>query len=285
MHRLRERLRFKLLPSSSTFQILSDLHLEVGQQYSSFEIPVSASYLILAGDIGRLIDYDQYLGFLERQAHLSFRKIFWVLGNHEFYGLSYEDGLSQANRLRQESSINGKVILLHRCRYDLPETDATLLGCTLWSSIARDSEDIVRSRVKDFHKIQDWTVAKHNSTFQEEVNWLRHEVGRLRLEPKKRLLIVTHHAPSVQNTSRPEHGSNPWNSAFATDILGRELGRHGQGVDIWSYTLHDRLQKGVYQGCEQSAGLCPAWIPINPQEGSNRQIQHPLCYLPVTDCG
>ncbi|KAE8365176.1 hypothetical protein BDV27DRAFT_171826 [Aspergillus caelatus] len=41
---------FRLLP----FQVLTDLHLEINQQYSSFEIPVCAKYLILVGDIGRL---------------------------------------------------------------------------------------------------------------------------------------------------------------------------------------------------------------------------------------
>lgn len=48
-----------------SFQINSDLHLEVGQQHFSFQIPASAPYLVPAGDIGRLIDYDSYLDFLK----------------------------------------------------------------------------------------------------------------------------------------------------------------------------------------------------------------------------
>lgn len=32
------------------FQVVSDLHLEINQQYRSFEIPVCAEHLILAGE-------------------------------------------------------------------------------------------------------------------------------------------------------------------------------------------------------------------------------------------
>lgn len=48
-----------------SFQINSDFHLEVGQQYFSLQVPASAPYLVPAGDIGRLVDYDSYLDFLK----------------------------------------------------------------------------------------------------------------------------------------------------------------------------------------------------------------------------
>lgn len=50
-----------------SFQINSRLHLEVGQQYSFFKIPASAPYLVLAGDIDPLVDYDSYLDVLKTQ--------------------------------------------------------------------------------------------------------------------------------------------------------------------------------------------------------------------------
>jgi hypothetical protein len=42
------------------FQIMSDLHLESFQDYSTFRIPSSAPYLILAGDVGHLSAYHAY---------------------------------------------------------------------------------------------------------------------------------------------------------------------------------------------------------------------------------
>lgn len=58
------RLLPKWPPKKIPFQVMSDLHLEVGQQYTSFRISPCAPYLILAGDIGRLSDYVAYRDFL-----------------------------------------------------------------------------------------------------------------------------------------------------------------------------------------------------------------------------
>lgn len=224
-----------LTASASQFQILSDLHLEVGQQYLSFQIPVSAPNLVLAGDIGRLIDYDSFLRFLERQIQSSFDKVLLVLGNHEFYGLSYEQGLKLADKLQHEPSIAGKVFLLHRLKYEVPGTDITILGCTLWSRISEDAVDVVRTKVKDFQKIEGWTVADHNATFEDELEWLRSQIESIRAEQslRRKIMVITHYAPSVQRTSRPEHACNPWNSAFATDILEHQSWT--EGVDTWIF--------------------------------------------------
>lgn len=81
---------------------MSDLHLEVGQQYADFDIPAEAPYLILAGDIGRLKDYQPYLEFLGRQCD-HFVKVFLVLGNHEFFGTSQCRGPS-AGQLSREGA-------------------------------------------------------------------------------------------------------------------------------------------------------------------------------------
>lgn len=118
MERIRSLFSRFSLPS---FQILSDLHLEVGQQYSSFEIPTSAPFLILAGDIGRLIDYHSYLAFLALHTR-RFEKVFLILGNHEFYGLSSTAGLAHARKLECESILNGRLVLLYQKRFDVPNS-------------------------------------------------------------------------------------------------------------------------------------------------------------------
>ncbi|KAG9228512.1 hypothetical protein BJ875DRAFT_341420, partial [Amylocarpus encephaloides] len=138
--------------SPLAFQILSDLHLEVGQQCSSFIIPPSAAYLILAGDIGRLIDYESYLAFLAKQA-AQFEQVFLILGNHEFYGLSFHAGLERAQKLENEAVLKGKLVLLHRRRCNIPNSEITILGCTLWSNLPEDAREVVRVKVKDFEKI------------------------------------------------------------------------------------------------------------------------------------
>ncbi|RAH48454.1 uncharacterized protein BO95DRAFT_49024 [Aspergillus brunneoviolaceus CBS 621.78] len=140
-------------PPSCTFQILSDLHLELNQQYVSYEIPACAEHLILAGDIGRLADYEHYRDFLQRQTD-RFKAVLLILGNHEFYGLSIAAGLDKARQLEQEPCLHGRLIVLDRTRYDVPGFDVSVLGCTLWSHVPDGSREIVQAKIRDFRKIE-----------------------------------------------------------------------------------------------------------------------------------
>ncbi|PKS05024.1 hypothetical protein jhhlp_008390 [Lomentospora prolificans] len=209
---------------TATFQYMSDLHLELGWQYTTFDFPVMAPYLILAGDIGCLLGYEDYLEFLSRQT-ARFELVFLVLGNHEFYGLEYKSAIALAKRLEKEPRLKGKMHLLHRKRFNISNGNIVILGCTMWSQVPENHMEAVRIRVKDFKRIHNWTVEKHNETHEEDLRWLKAEIDNLRSEASKEkgvekiVVVVTHHAPSILKTSRPEQVANPWTSAFATDIL------------------------------------------------------------------
>lgn len=228
-------IRSLLDKSSVSFQVLSDLHLEVNRQYGSFEIPACSSHLILAGDIGRLVDYNDCLEFLRRQTN-QFERVFLVLGNHEFYNISYAEGLEKAKQLEKEPCLNGRLILLHQTRYDIPNSHLTILGCTLWSKIPQEARDIVKWKISDFQKIQGWTVDDHNAAHDSDLSWLRQRVESIRQEnsrtTKRLILVVTHHAPCVQKTSSPQHVQSPWSSAFATAILSQD---DWSGVNTWVF--------------------------------------------------
>lgn len=216
-------MRQLLAGKTTPFQIMSDLHLEVGQQYLTFQVPPTAPCLVLAGDIGQLSNYDLYLSFLCLQCE-QFLRVFLVLGNHEFFGMSHDEGLCIADRLEKGPVLAGRLVVLHRRRYDLEEqSDITVLGCTLWSRVHPGARDIVESKVKDFRRIQDWGVDKHNEEHVKDVEWLQEQIGLIRKEPngdKRRIIAVTHHAPSTQQTSKPSDINNPWTSAFASDLVG-----------------------------------------------------------------
>jgi ferredoxin-thioredoxin reductase catalytic subunit len=208
---------------SVSFQVLSDLHLEVDNQYLSFQIPPSAPYLILAGDIGRLAD-ERYAEFLHQHT-ARFGAIFLVLGNHEFYGMSYDQGLDRAKEIAGQERMEGKIVLLDRTGdvYEIPHFDVAIIGCTLWSHIPDSKKDIVGPRINDFKRISRWTVDKHNQAHHSEVEWLQDQVKAMQ-EKQKAVTIVTHYAPCREKTSRPEQVNNPWNCAFATDVLRSWLG-------------------------------------------------------------
>jgi len=75
---------------------------------------------VLAGDIGRLVDYTSLLKFLQKQCD-NFKRVFLVLGNHDFYGISREEGLQKVAVLEQESIMQGKLVVLNRKRVTIDD--------------------------------------------------------------------------------------------------------------------------------------------------------------------
>lgn len=93
------------------------------------------------------MDYDNYLKFLQKQTD-RFELVFLALGNHEFYNDTLIAGFKKAQQLEQEPCLNGRLVLLHRARYDVPGTNATILGCTLWSNVPEIAKDTVSMKYK-----------------------------------------------------------------------------------------------------------------------------------------
>lgn len=205
---------------SPRIQVMSDLHLEVNNEYRSFNIPVAAPFLALAGDIGHLIDYNDYLHFLSVQC-TRFKHVYLVLGNHEFYGLSRQEGLELAARLEQEAQLHGKLSILNRTLAELPGfTNTVLIGCTLQSRIPPEPVDAVSSRVRDFQRILNWTIADHNAEHTQDTKWLADQINAVNSERENAaIMVITHHAPCVRESSRPEQVDNPWTCSFATELL------------------------------------------------------------------
>jgi len=222
--------------TTTKIQVMSDLHLELSEDYLSFTIPPRAPYLLLAGDIGRFSQQDRYIRFLRHQC-TQFVHIYLVLGNHEFYGLSHEGGLKLAASIMEDPELRGKVTILNRTRVDL-STTVTILGCTLQSRIFDEARDVVAQKVADFRRIEGWTVDDHNREHYIDLDWLRAEIKAISTEePQRSIVIVTHHAPSNAGTSDPKHKQNPWNSAFSTDILESQLAKWNgvENIKFWVF--------------------------------------------------
>ncbi|OAX83272.1 hypothetical protein ACJ72_02365 [Emergomyces africanus] len=214
---------------------MSDLHLEVSQQYTNFHVLPIATRLILAGDIGRLTDYEAFRDFLCLLCE-KFAEVYLVLGNHEFFGVSRQEGLRLADMLRQEPGLKNKLTIMNRTRVDLE--DITLLGCTLHSHIPPEAEEIVRHRINDFRRIVDWTVADHIIEHARDVKWLTDEITAIRRTEsslKRKIVVISHHAPSTKNTSKSSDEGSPWSSAFGTDLIGRKERSCLDDVQWWIF--------------------------------------------------
>lgn len=233
----------------SAFQVLSDLHLDYDAQYLSFHIPVAAPFLILAGNIGRLIDYDSYLSFLIRRCNLH-EKVFLVLGALEFEGIAWMDGLQLAHKMEKEPATRGKLEVLYETRSDVPGTNVTLLGCTLWSRIPDADVNAVLKKMPEFSPtrgIQDWSVEKHNAEHKRDLKWLLDEVKNTKpvqaqggggslpapastTAGPRQLVVVTAFAPNLQQCLEPWQIDAPWASAYGTNLLS---GTQWSDVKMW----------------------------------------------------
>lgn len=87
----------------------------------------------------------------------------------------------------------------------------------------------MKAKVNDFQKIEGLSVGHHNAAHESDLPWLRHQIGSVQAEEKKRqkgeserlIIVVAHHAPLVCGTSSPDQAKNLWSPAFATDILSQ----------------------------------------------------------------
>ncbi|KAI9675321.1 MAG: hypothetical protein M1817_001224 [Caeruleum heppii] len=221
------------------FQIISDLHLETQQTYSQFKLRQTAPYLALLGDIG-YVGNDELFAFLQQQMR-RYWAVFFVLGNHEPYNLSFPAAkermrafADRMEQLRAHSTI-GRFVLLDQTRYDISD-HLTILGCTLFSRILPSQAKEVAGRLSDFKYIQSWTVDEHIQAHDSDLAWLNDQVATItQKEPQRQIAVFTHYSPCLaEAASNPAHRESPVTSGFATD-LARETCWMAPQVRLWAF--------------------------------------------------
>jgi hypothetical protein len=233
------------------FQIHSDLHLETPlttHAYAYFSSQTNfllhASNLFLLGDIGLVRDYqlfDFLRSLLKRTPNL---KIFYVLGNHEAYGIMLEGAKSQLREFEEESKreFGSRFVFMDQRRHDI-NGDLTLLGCTLWSRITESQRIACESRLTDFHPdmgIRNRTVDTHNSGHVSDLTWLNAQVKSIeQFESHRSIIVLTHHSPTMDKRANdPRHDSQPkendMQTGFVTD-LREEICWRSRNVKVWSF--------------------------------------------------
>lgn len=190
-------------------QILSDVHFDIWN--CPFDFPVNAPYLAILGDLGNP-NSELFQNFISHQAN-RFQKVFFLAGNHEFYGYTYHDTLEIIQSFC--TSINN-VVFLNKNIYDL-SPDLRIAGCTLWSEIMEHQKWEINTFMMDFKKIKNWTVDDYNQQHQNEKEWLIQQIDIAKTLNKK-LVVFTHHAPSFLHTCRPEHENGPFMSGYCTNL-------------------------------------------------------------------
>jgi len=216
--------------AGSSFQILSDLHLEIervgaapGQEFYHYDIQPCAPNLVLLGDIGWTVQ-DELFQWIEQQRSTLAQSI----GRLEAFAAQHS----------QSSSTHGRFILLNRSRYDVSPT-LTLLGCTLWTRLDPEELDILSWSLTDFRRIEGWNPTAVSTEHENDLGWLNRTVAEIAAhEPHRAVAIVTHHAPTVEGTSPPQFsaasGGLLTKSAFATE-LSEEPSWNSEVVRLWAF--------------------------------------------------
>lgn len=224
--------------ASTSFQIISDLHLET---HSSYDFPIkhAAPNLALLGDIGQ-IAHDGLFDFLERQLKRYWNVIF-ILGNHEPYGTSWVLAKARVRSFEarmqavRKSSTIGNFVFLDQGRWDVNET-LTVLGCTLFSKISSPQRVEVEKRMRDFRETRDHAVEDHVIAHQSDLDWLNNQVKSIsETEPQRKIAVFSHYSPTLDKRAvAPRHRDSPISSAFATD-LSQEPCWTDQAVLFWAF--------------------------------------------------
>ncbi|CAF2923125.1 unnamed protein product [Rotaria sp. Silwood2] len=205
--------------------LMSDLHLEFNNVIIP-EFPVVAPILILAGDIGSPV-VPSLQTFLLTQCQ-RFEHIFYVAGNHSFYGGIYEDRLKQ---LQELDNLNPRIHFLQNKSYLLPN-NVRILGTTLWSHVPQETASKIGRCLNDYRLI--WTTAEEtngdskskkprritvddtNKWHAEQHAWLLQEIQKAR-ENREHVVVITHHAPSRRDTNSVEDEETGIGDAFVND--------------------------------------------------------------------
>jgi hypothetical protein len=184
---------------STNIQYISDIHMEHrGLQVPTSKIQPSAPILVLAGDIGR--PGSKGLQSLLAYVSSKFQHVVWVVGNHEHYGFDYDEIWTIiAADLQPFPNLH----LLQRGTWDLPGTNLRIAGATLWSEI----DTFTYRQLNDRKNI----CGTDKKPWSRENMVLEHKRDRLFFETaidqarndNKRLLCVSHHAPSFSMGMMP----------------------------------------------------------------------------------
>jgi len=210
-------------------QYISDIHLETRNNKKDFEsylIP-NAPYLALCGDIGypHSQTFKDFIDYCSK----NWLQVFYVTGNHDYYNKIYTRwkysppySMKQIEEYIEElfkSYTN--VYYLQKKRFDIPNTQYSILGCTLWTNIQKDKYvDVIHSLndinyicVGDNSRLSPNTI---NELHKEHSKWLLLELEYLESIGRK-AIVLTHHLPTKILISE-EYSNDSRNYLFYTEM-------------------------------------------------------------------
>lgn len=203
-----------------TLQVLSDFHLEHRHgtiNYMDFIKP-SADVLALVGDIGSI--YDPKLEDFLCWCSKHWKHVLYVYGNHEMYSETGDTFYEIRSILQYVCQRFPNVHFLDNKTFICD--DVMFIGSALWSHIPPEKEDFIVNYLNDFQLIYSAENKLINpafirNEFAKNVAFIEQNI-KLAMSLNKKIVVLTHHAPSFEETSPPCYASTDSIYGFASKL-------------------------------------------------------------------
>ena len=206
-------------------QVISDIHLEHYKDKFAFTVPITAPYLILAGDIGNPYRANYYC-FLE-WCDANYEQVFLVSGNHEYYHGCKRRTITEVDE--HIDTVTKKISQnLHYLKAGFCEpvrlNNIAVIGTTLWTQIPEKYHDHVQKGMNDYEFIYDDQRKKITPKSTTEIhlaekNWLEQHLNKISLdETIEACIVITHHLPSEKMLNPAYAHEVEINTAYAADL-------------------------------------------------------------------
>ena len=217
-------------------QYASDLHIDgwpVGTSFYTFITPV-APILVLAGDICSAWSplYKPFLAWCSR----NWAYVILITGNHEYYT---EDTLKTIQETDKyiwilTQKYKNVIFLQDGASFVIPGTRLRFMGATLWSAIEPGLWDEAASRKGDCRHITISTPRGIKKIHPGDMCALhalhRHALGAtMGTIPGERLVVVTHHMPTLDLLEPRYRNGEKWSSFYASN----DVDLIGPWVPVW----------------------------------------------------
>lgn len=219
------------------FKLLSDLHLEFYKdnlwEPEVYEDDLNTT-LILAGDINVGANAQKWITKMTKR----FKHVIYVLGNHEFYNLEYNDVIA----FWRDVDIADNFIFLEDGWVLID--DVYIFGATMWTEALGSNARFGQRMMSDYRVIRyngrKLTVGDTNNIFIGTKVLL--EDFLIKMKGKKKV-VVTHHLPHDKCVAERFKGSN-LNDFFRTD-LDHIFEQHD--INVWCHGhTHDPVDIEVH---------------------------------------
>lgn len=251
----------------------SDLHLEFGKL--DFTNSVSADVLLLAGDICVVENFlrldpqktdkkskklakiaNSYYEFFD-QVSANFEKIYYVLGNHEFYN---GDIATTIFELRKQLEQYPNIQVLENELVKLAE-HIYLIGATLWTDVDKKSQQAVTAltnSMNDYHIIVNSNGDRHPYQYgvpkltpldtadihAKTLEFFDSEISAItKKDPNAQIIVMTHHTPS-QKSIVTRFLDSPINAGYCSSLDEWIAGRPNICKWIHGHT-HNRCEYNI----------------------------------------